>query len=171
MENFLLSLLYILEANIILFVCQALTIFIVLKLIVDKKSASNILAWLLAILFIPYIAIPFFFIFQRKDKRSFWQKEAMNISQPSLDLFCLDKSESCKNLPNEIINVFANMDLNTLTTKNSFEMYTDGVKSFQAFMQAIESAQQNIYIQTYVFKNDTTSKLVINALEKKLLKV
>ncbi|NDS89767.1 cardiolipin synthase [Francisella tularensis subsp. holarctica] len=167
MENFLLSLLYILEANIVLFVCQALTIFIVLKLIVDKKSASNILAWLLAILFIPYIAIPFFFIFQRKDKRSFWQKEAMNISQPSLDLFCLDKSESCKNLPNEIINVFANMDLNTLTTKNSFEMYTDGVKSFQAFMQAIESAQQNIYIQTYVFKNDTTSKLVINALEKK----
>lgn len=96
MENFLLSLLYILEANIVLFVCQALTIFIVLKLIVDKKSASNILAWLLAILFIPYIAIPFFFIFQRKDKRSFWQKEAMNISQPSLDLFCLDKSESCK---------------------------------------------------------------------------
>ncbi|MDE4957497.1 phospholipase D-like domain-containing protein, partial [Francisella tularensis subsp. holarctica] len=34
-------------------------------------------------------------------------------------------------------------------------------------MQAIESAQQNIYIQNYVFKNDTTSKLVINALEKK----
>ncbi|MDE4945102.1 phospholipase D-like domain-containing protein, partial [Francisella tularensis] len=60
----------------------------------------------------------------------------------------------------------ANKDLNTLTTKNYFEMYTVGVKSFQAFMQAIESAQQNMYIQTYVFKNDTTSKLVINALLK-----
>ena len=167
MENFLLSLLYILEANIVLFVCQALTIFIVLKLIVDKKSASNILAWLLAILFIPYIAIPFFFIFQRKDKRSFWQKETMNISQPSLELFCLDKSDNCKNLPIETISVFTNMDLPTLTSKNTFEMYTDGVKSFQAFIQAIESAKQNIYIQTYVFKNDTTSKLVINALEKK----
>ncbi len=75
MENFLLNLLYILEANIILFVCQLFTIIVVLKLIVDKKSASNILAWLLAILFILYIAIPFFFIFQRKDKRKFWQKK------------------------------------------------------------------------------------------------
>ncbi|MDE4959530.1 cardiolipin synthase, partial [Francisella tularensis subsp. holarctica] len=74
MENFLLSLLYSLEANLVLFVCQAITIFIVLKLIVDKKSASNILAWLLEILFIPYISIPLFFIIQRKDKRIFWQK-------------------------------------------------------------------------------------------------
>lgn len=71
MESFLNSLVYILEANTNLFICQAFTIFVVLKLIVDKKSPSNILAWLLAILFIPYVAIPFFFIFQRKDKRKF----------------------------------------------------------------------------------------------------
>ncbi|MDE5035981.1 cardiolipin synthase, partial [Francisella tularensis subsp. holarctica] len=64
------SLRYLLEANIVLFVCQALPIFIVLKLIVDKKSASHILAWLLAILFLPYIASPFFFIFLRKDQLS-----------------------------------------------------------------------------------------------------
>lgn len=50
-------LIYILEANSILFVCQVFTIFVVLKLIVDKKSASNIIAWILAILFIPYVAI------------------------------------------------------------------------------------------------------------------
>ena len=167
MENFLLHLLYILEANIILFVCQAFTILIVLKLIVDKKSASNILAWLLAILFIPYVAIPFFFIFQRKDKRSFWQKENMDISESGLQSFCINDSDSCKNLPIETINVFTNMDLPTLTSKNSFEMYTNGVKSFEAFMEAIKAAKKNIYIQTYVFKNDTTSKLVISALEKK----
>lgn len=167
MENFLLHLLYILEANIILFVCQAFTILIVLKLIVDKKSASNILAWLLAILFIPYVAIPFFFIFQRKDKRSFWQKENMDISESSLQSFCINDSDSCKNLPIETINVFTNMDLPTLTSKNSFEMYTNGVKSFEAFMEAIKAAKKNIYIQTYVFKNDTISKLVISALEKK----
>lgn len=75
MENFLLSLLYILEANIVLFVCQALTIFIVLKLIVDKKSASNILAWLLAILFIPYIAIPFSLSFNAKINVVFGKKK------------------------------------------------------------------------------------------------
>ncbi|BCD91038.1 cardiolipin synthase [Francisella halioticida] len=167
MENFFLSLLYIVEANIVLFICQALTILVVLKLIVDKKSASNILAWLLAILFIPYVAIPFFFIFQRKDKRSFWQKETMDISQPTLQKTCLTKEHKCQDLPMDTINVFSSMDLPTLRGKNSFEIYTDGVKAFQAFIEAINSAKNNIYIQTYVFKNDTTSKLVINALEKK----
>ena len=170
MENFFLSLLYIIEANIVLFVCQALTILVVLKLIVDKKSASNILAWLLAILFIPYIAIPFFFVFQRKDKRSFWQKETMDISQPSIQEICLTREHKCQNLPMDTINVFSSMGLPTLTGKNSFEIFTDGVKSFRAFIEAIELAEKNIYIQTYVFKNDTTSKLVINALEKKAAK-
>lgn len=167
MENFLLSILYIIEANIVLFVCQAFTILVVLKLIVDKKSASNILAWLLAILFIPYVAIPFFFIFQRKDKRKFWQKEKMNIKQPHVSEFCLTDSDSCKSLPHDMINVFSNMKLNTLTSCNRFDMYTNGVESFNAFINAIESAKQNIYIQTYVFKNDSTSKLIIQALEKK----
>ncbi|QIV94543.1 cardiolipin synthase [Allofrancisella frigidaquae] len=167
MENFLLSLVYILEANIILFVCQVFTIIVVLKLIVDKKSASNILAWLLAILFIPYIAIPFFFIFQRKDRRSFWQKEAMSIRQPSLENICIKGDTAYRNLPTDIINVFSNLELPTLTANNSFEIYTDGVSSYKAFIEAINSAKTNIYIQTYVFKYDTTSRLILNALEKK----
>ncbi|AXA33886.1 cardiolipin synthase [Francisella adeliensis] len=167
MENFFLSLLYILEANIILFVCQLFTIIVVLKLIVDKKSASNILAWLLAILFIPYVAIPFFFIFQRKDTRKFWQKEKMSIKQPHVKEFCLVDNNSCEKLPTNTINVFSNMELNTLTSQNTFEMYTDGVESFDSFIDSINSAKKNIYIQTYVFKNDSTSKLIVQALEKK----
>ena len=167
MENFLLNLLYILEANIILFVCQLFTIIVVLKLIVDKKSASNILAWLLAILFIPYIAIPFFFIFQRKDTRKFWQKEEMSIREYPTEQICIDENLICRNLPTNVINVFSSLELPTLTTRNSFEIYTNGVDSFNAFIKAINSAKENIYIQTYVFKNDTTAKLVINALEKK----
>ena len=167
MENFLLSLLYILEANIALFICQLFTLIVVLKLIVDKKSASNILAWLLAILFIPYVAIPFFLIFQRKDKRKFWQKEVMSIRQYPLEHICIDKDLACRDLPMNVINVFNSLKLPTLTARNSFEIYTDGVKSFNAFIEAINTAQVNVYIQTYVFKNDTTSKLVIQALEKK----
>lgn len=86
MGHLLSSLLSILEANIVLFICQIFTIFVVLKLIVDKKSPSNIIAWLLAILFIPYVAIPFFFIFQRKDKRRFWQKGSMIIDDSAVKL-------------------------------------------------------------------------------------
>ncbi len=167
MENFLLNHVYILEANAILFVCQLFTIIVVLKLIVDKKSASNILAWLLAILFIPYIAIPFFFIFKRKDTRKFWQKEKMSIREYPAENIYIYKHLSCRDLPTNVINVFSSLELSTLTTRNSFEIYTNGVDSFNTFIKAINSAKENIYIQTYVFKNDTTSKLVLQALEKK----
>lgn len=147
------------------------TIFVVLKLIVDKKSPSNILAWLLAILFIPYIAIPFFFIFQRKDKRKFWQKNAMSMDDTkSFDKSCIYQN-SCQDLPVSVIRTFSNLELSTLTMKNSFDIYTDGTKSFEVFIEAIKSAKHSIYIQTYIIKNDTTSKLVIRALEQKLLKV
>lgn len=167
MEKFSSNLIYIIEANAILFICQVFTIFIVLKLIVDKRSASNIIAWVLAILFIPYIAIPFFFIFQRKDKRKFWQKSTMNIQglQP-LAKAAINKS-TYKDLPINVIKTFTNLELPTLTQKNTFEIYTSGTESFKAFIQAIKSAKTSIYIQTYIIKNDTTSKLVINALEKK----
>ncbi|API86795.1 cardiolipin synthase [Francisella uliginis] len=167
MDNFISGVIYLLEANSILFICQVFTIFVVLKLIVDKKSASNIIAWLLAILFIPYVAIPFFFIFQRKDRRRFWQKKTMNIdSSASFEKICLT-NDHCQELPKNVINTFSNLDLPTLTMHNSFEIYTNGVRSFEAFMQAINSAKKSIYLQTYILKNDTTSKLVISALEQK----
>lgn len=73
----------------------------------------------------------------------------------------------CQELPKNVINTFLNLDLPTLSMYNHFEIYTDGVKSFEAFMKAINSATKSIYIQTYILKNDTTSRLVINALEKK----
>jgi cardiolipin synthase len=84
------------------------TLLIVLKLIVDKKSASNVIAWLLAILFIPYVAIPFFIIFQRKDKSSFWQKNEMSIRRPSLEKSC-EEYYNYKNLPKNLLNVFLNL--------------------------------------------------------------
>ncbi|MFC4891689.1 cardiolipin synthase [Pseudofrancisella aestuarii] len=165
MEDFLLKLLYILEANIILFVCQVFTIFVVLKLIVDKKSASNILAWLLAILFVPYIAIPFFFIFGRKDnEKSSWQKDSMSINQKCpIDINKYEKN----NLPTDVINVFSSLKVPTLTSSNTFEIYTDGVESYKHFHEAIKNAKSSIYVQTYVFKHDTTSKLILRLLEKK----
>jgi cardiolipin synthase len=167
MDNFLSGLIYVLEANTILFICQVFTIFVVLKLIVDKKSASSIIAWILAILFVPYVAIPFFFIFQRKDKRRFRQKKTMSINgSSSFEKVCLNTNH-CQELPMNVITTFSNLELPTLTMHNSFEIYTDGVRSFEAFMQAINLATKSIYIQTYILKNDTTSKLVINALEKK----
>lgn len=46
-------------------------------------------------------------------------------------------------------------------------IFTDGTKSFEVFIEAIKSAKHSIYIQTYIIKNDTTSKLVISALEQK----
>ncbi|MDE4953079.1 cardiolipin synthase, partial [Francisella tularensis subsp. holarctica] len=90
---FLSSIIYILEDNTIIIICKILTNFIVLKLIVDKRSASNILEWILAILFIPYFAIPFFFIFQRKDIRKLCQKGAMSIETEPIANTSLSESE------------------------------------------------------------------------------
>ena len=157
---------HFIEANFILFLCQLFSIFIILKLIVDKKSASNILAWVLGILFIPYIAIPFFFLFQRKNRRSLWQKSDMDINTK-----CSEQTtpQQCRklNLPEPVISVFSSLGLNTLTSNNTFDMYTNGVDSYNSFTEALNSAIISIYIQTYVFKNDETSKNIISILEKK----
>ena len=149
MDNFLSTLLYLIQANTILFICQALTIFVVLKLIVDKKSASNILAWLLAILFIPYIAIPFFLIFKRKNKHNSWEKEAIDITHNFKNYDFYKNYEEFHNLPRDTINVFNNMGLQNLTKNNSFKIYTDGVESFESFIQSINLSKKNIYIQNF----------------------
>ncbi len=157
---------HFIEANLILFICQLLTIIVVLKLIVDKKSASNIVAWVLGILFVPYLAIPVFFLFYRKNSRSIWQKGDMDINtQCSV---AISPDECVKNkLPKEIISVFSNLNINTLTSNNSFDLYTNGVDAFHNFTTALKNAKTSIYIETYVFKNDFTSKEIIKILEQK----
>lgn len=84
----------------------------------------------------------------------------------SFDKSCIYQN-SCQDLPVSVIRTFSNLELSTLTMKNSFDIYTDGTKSFEVFIEAIKSAKHSIYIQTYIIKNDTTSKLVIRALEQK----
>lgn len=67
-------------------------------------------------MFIPYFAIPFFFIFQRKDKRKLWQKGAMSIEPEPIANTSLSESEH-KGLPINVIKTFINLELPTLTQK------------------------------------------------------
>ncbi|MDE4980461.1 cardiolipin synthase, partial [Francisella tularensis subsp. holarctica] len=65
----------------------------------------------------------------------------MSIEPEPISNTSLSESEH-KGLPINVIKTFINIELPTLTQKNTFEIYTNGTHSYKAFIQAIESAKQ-----------------------------
>jgi len=112
------------------------------------------IAWLLAILLLPYLAVPLYFIFRsRKLRRR--EKTALKLAK---------KGEIPDSKATPIDMVLRNNGIAGATFGNRFFFYTDGVKAYNMLMDQIASARHTILISTYVLSPDPVGKNVLSAL-------
>lgn len=114
-----------------------LIVAILIHMLYHRRSPSAIIAWILSIILIPYISAPLYFIIGLRKRKNRYKKSSLKL----------------KNQP---------------TGQNRrFEIYTDSIKAYEAFMECIENAKSSIYISTYIFEYDKATKEIIKALIKK----
>lgn len=151
--DFHISILSIIELHTFLFICQLFLFFAIIAMVAEKQKPTGMIAWILAILFVPYIAVPFYFIFGMRKRKSKWKK----------DEFTMRKIDSSYHgLDHDIIKIFVNEGIPQPTINNSFELYTNGIDAYQALADAIDNAQQSIDISTYVFQNDQVTQALVD---------
>lgn len=144
LKNFFLA--HYLTLSIIL-IC----LFIVSQLLKEKNTPSYTFAWLLVIIFLPFLGIPLYFFFGgRKSKRLLKNKK---------HVLSIAAKASGLELPQNI----AISEWN----HNSFTLLQNGEDAFHAFCNEIRNAQKSIYIMTYILRNDSSGKKLISLIAKK----
>jgi len=126
-------------------------------MVYQRREPTSMIAWLLAIILIPYIAVPLYFIFRsRKLKRK---------TKSQIEL--ASRREVVAEKATDLDMILRGNGIAGATLGNRFEFYTDGVEAYKALMEQIQTAQKQILFSTYVFSSDEVAKSILKELTRK----
>ena len=125
----------------------------------ERRSPTSTLAWLMAIIFIPYLGVPLYLIFGGRKMISKAEKK------PKLSL---DKSKPCCESYISKAYLFEPGDgVFPASAHNHITLLPEGEQAFQMILDLIENARHSVYIATFILGKDETGRAIVNALAKK----
>lgn len=141
-----------------LIVLGELILFLVfVHMLYKRRSAAGIIAWLLAIILIPYVAVLLYLIIGSRKRKNRYKKEHLKLKT---------HTETCQNL-NPINDVLRSYGIADAKINKKFELYTDSYFAHKEFIGSIENAKSSIYISTYILEYDDVTRDIIESLAKK----
>ncbi|HZF71024.1 phospholipase D-like domain-containing protein [Sulfuricurvum sp.] len=141
----------------IVFIAFAQTV-TMLHMLYLRRNHSTILAWFMVILMFPFPAFILYFIFGNRKVRQKSKKSTLvlhKLHQP--DTAALNPIET----------VLASHEIAGTTVCNDIQLYFDGVDAYNALLHEIRNAKESIWISTYILHNDSTAKVILEALTQK----
>lgn len=129
----------------------------------QKRSPTSMISWIMAIIFLPFIAVPLYFIIGIR-KRAPRHKVKGYVKLPEtlkLTPYKLNASD------HSILSLLEKNGIPPATKGNTISLITSDVKAYEEMLKQIDQAQHSIDICTYVFKFDQTTEVLIEALTRR----
>ncbi len=125
----------------------------------QRRSPSSTVAWLVVILFVPYIGVPLYIMLGgRKMKRMAQRKEP--IFQPATHPHAGDQSGTVERL-------LASYGVPPATGGNRVELVTSGVDAYERVIRLFEQARSTIHLTTYILGRDPGSMALVECLTRR----
>ena len=151
------NIIYILIIHISAIVADILVLSALGHMVYQRREPTSMIAWLLAIILLPYIAVPLYFVFRSRKRKK-------KVKAP-IELAC--KGEVAPENATDLDMILRGNGIAGATRENWFEFYTDGVDAYTALMAQIKAAEKQILISTYVFSSDEVAKSILQELAQK----
>ncbi len=136
----------------------AMTLVIVPRMLRQRRSAASLAAWLMAILLIPWLGIPAYFVFGgRKLDGALMLKPQLSSGQPA----ALPPGEAGAD------KLLQSCGLAPAQPGNRFSLCADGVELYRRFLEVIEGAESRIHMATFILNPDPVGRAVIEALAQR----
>ncbi len=125
----------------------------------QRRSPSSTLAWLMAIVFVPYLGVPLYMIFGgRKMTRMAGGKKVMPIGREK----GATAAPEAKPAPSPIPCLFPGGF--PPTHGNTVSMLTAGSDTFRLILKLIREAKDTLHVTTFILGRDDTGRAIISAL-------
>ena len=126
----------------------------VLHMIYQRRTPTSMISWFLAMILFPYVAVLLYFIFGTRKIQQ--EKSIQNLK---------DINKIVTNNPIE--NILKEYNIPPATHKNSVELIFKDYKAFENLIKNIRKSKKYIWISTFIFKYDKTTKIILEELVKK----
>ena len=134
-----------------------LTFVVLLHMLYHRRTPSSIMAWLLSIILIPYIAIFLYFIIGSRKRKNRYKKSSLILKNQTTDV----------NIQNSIDGVLRNYGIADASKNREFKLLFDTVETYNELLNCINNAKKSIYLSVYIFEYDKVTKEILKALIKK----
>jgi cardiolipin synthase len=135
-----------------------LAIYSAVRAILHTRTAQGSMAWVLALLLMPFLTLPFYWVFGRKKFYGYVSRRQRALALTQERLNAIEALNACENEPDS---PFAHLHLlarrlgaGGFLSGNRLDLLVDGRATFDAMLHDIERAEQFILIQFYIFRDD-----------------
>jgi len=133
---------------------ELLIIAALVHMVYQRRTPTSMTAWMLAIILLPYLAVPLYFILGSRKRSQKKRKSA----------FLMHDTATSLPQGNPIDGILRSNGIPGPTSGNRLELIFDGSTAFETLIGAIGSAKRSIWISTYVFKKDDVTDAISDAL-------
>lgn len=149
---------------------------VILRVLYDTRSSVKALAYILFIVFVPFVGIFFYFSFginYRKRKmysRKIVKDETLsNLIKQSIDSYSekILNSGLTNNNYRNLIKFIHHSKFSPPTANNKVKILINGEEKFPELLSALSKAKTHIHVEYYIYENDFTGKAIAEILIKK----
>lgn len=158
---------------IILAVVYGVALVCVHRILLTYRTAQGAIAWIIGLLGLPYLAVPLFMLFGRNRFSGYVSARRMGDQTlaPLLNQFeqqtAAITSPQQEHLSDEL-QVLCKLARQPFTAGNHCTLLKDGVATFDALFEAMESAQDYILLEFYIVRSDRVGQRIKSILKRKL---
>jgi cardiolipin synthase A/B len=125
----------------------------------NQRQSSTSLAWILAIILIPYIAIPLYIIFGGRKLRYLTKNKKPIYSQECSLQLPSNASQGAK--------LLCSHSLPPPRAGNEMRLLQDGISAYEELMRLIDSAEQSIDIEMFILAKDGIGRSIVDRLSER----
>jgi cardiolipin synthase len=138
----------------------------VIVIVLDNRNPVKTIAWMLVLIFLPFVGLIFYFFFGRSRRRErIISRKSFNrlLKKPMAEY----QSQAKIELPQpymRLSRLFEHTNQSLLFDGNSTEIYTDGYTKLHSLIRALSSAREHIHMEYYIMEDDAVGRLVRDVL-------
>ncbi len=139
-----------------------LAVFLIARLMSEKRQPGNTFAWLLGIILIPYVGVPLYLLFGgRKLRRLVERKSRVFPTLPGPEVM------PATFIHRPIAQTVTGAGGSPPVAGNNVQILTTGEETYRAWEAAIRNAVHHIHITTFILSRDETGKRIVELLAQR----
>jgi cardiolipin synthase A/B len=153
------------------------TIPIAIVIVLDNRNPSRTMAWLLILIFLPFIGIFFYLIFgqNHRKKKTFMKKKkqdyriAQFLKENRIEYSGQDKlnGSAYDDVRGHVLPLMLNNGDAPVTVNNRSQVFNNGEAAFDAMLKDIENAKHHIHMEYFIVKDSKIGRIFQEILIKK----
>ncbi|MDH1882694.1 cardiolipin synthase [Empedobacter sp. GD03797] len=154
-----------------------LYIMVIVTILIENRNPTKTIAWILVIVFLPFIGIILYFFFGQKFKKDQFfsridknHQKIINEKWTEMDQFVqddLDKVNTRIGSLSQVYRYLNNARVAYPATNNKVKLLTNGEEKFPLFLEALREAKDHIHLEYYIFDEDHIGNEIIDILIEK----